>query len=240
MRVRVLMAILASGALLGLVACGSSGSAGTRTGPSVGARTTPSAASLESDAFAALRSAQSVKLSGSLRQNGQFIRIDMGFFRSGAGSGSLTVPYAGKADVSLGLIITGGVAYIRVDEHFLKSVLRPNEDPADICSIICGKYIKVPAKQFGDFNLKGLINQGFSKNVKVSPTVTTPTVNGQQVYRLTDAEGDYLYVAKNGTHYPVEITRPGSGALVFSEWNSVPPISAPPSSQIISLPGAIG
>jgi hypothetical protein len=88
--------------------------------------------------------------------------------------------------------------------------------------------------------MNDLVNQSFKANIDVSPTVRLSAINGQPAYRLTDPEGDYLYVAKNGTHYPLEITRPGSGTLSFSEWNSVPPISAPSARQVISLPGAIG
>jgi hypothetical protein len=231
MRIRVLIAVLASGTLLGLAACGSSGSAGSGT--------TPTATSLESDTIAALKAAHSVRLSGTITNKGQVIRIDMGF-RSGAANGSLSGPFAGTSSVSFHLIVTGGAGYILVDKQFFQSVLQRNGAPASACATFCGKYIKVPAKQFSSFNLNGLITQAFRSSIKVSAAVTSSTINGKPAYRLTDAKGDYLYVAKSGTHYPIEITRPGSGALVFSEWNSVPPISAPPASQIVSLPTGIG
>lgn len=102
-------------------------------------------------------------------------------------------------------------------------------------------YVEVPAGQFGNFNLKGLIHQALGSVVKIAPAVTSSTVNGQQAYRLTDTlKGGYLYVAKSGTHYPIEVTQPGSGVLTFSEWNSVAPISAPPASQVVSLPAGTG
>lgn len=231
MRIRSLMAILASGTLLGLAACSSS---------SAGSRETPAAASLYSDALAALKTAQSVRLSGTITNKGQVIRIDMGFFRSGALSGSLSGPFAGASSVSFHLIVTGGAAYVLVDKQFFQRVLRQNGLPASACAIFCGKYIKVPAKQFSNFNLNALIKQALGSAVKVSATVTSSTINGKQAYRLTDTRGEYLYVAKSGTHFPIEVTEPGSGAVAFSEWNSVPPISAPPASQIVSLPTGTG
>src|SRR5215469_5698750 len=99
MRIRSLMVIVASGTLLGLAACGTSGSAGSRT--------TPAARSLYSDALAALKSARSVRLAGMITNKGQVIRIDMGFFRSGAESGLLTGPFGGASSVSYRLIVTG-------------------------------------------------------------------------------------------------------------------------------------
>jgi hypothetical protein len=233
MRMRSLMVILASGTLLGLAACGSSGSAGSRM--------TPAAVSLYTDALAALKSAQSVRLSGTITNKGQVIRVDMGLFRSGAVSGSLSGPFAGASSVSFHLIVTGGTAYILDDKQFFQKVLQRNGLPASACAIFCGKYFKVPAKQFSSiFSLNALINQTVRSNVKVSATVTSSTINGKPAYRLADTHGEYLYVAKSGIHYPIETTRPGSGAIVFSEWNSVPPISAPPASQIVSLPTGIG
>jgi len=233
MRLPSSVVILASGALLGLAACGSSGSAGSRMNPP--------AASLYSDALAALKAAQSVRLSGTIMNKGQVIRIDMGFLRSGAVSGSLSGPIAGASGVSFHLIVTGGAAYVLVDKQFFQSVLQRNGAAASACATFCGKYIKVPAKQFSSFNLNGLIAQAFRSNIKVSPTVTSSTINGKSAYRLTDTvKGEHLYVAKSGTHYPIEVTQPGSGVLTFSEWNSVPPISAPSASQVVSLPTGTG
>jgi hypothetical protein len=234
MRTRLLMAILASGTLLGVAACSGSSSG------SAGSRTTPSAIGLYSDASAALKAAHSVKLSGTFKDNGKVIRIDMGFFRSGAASGSISAGLAGRSSISVHLIVTGTAAYILVDKQYFKSVLRPHGAPASACVTLCGKYLKVPAKQFSGFSLNSLTNQLLKSTVKVSRTVTTSTINGQPAYRLIDPQHDYLYVAKNGTRYPIEITRPGAGALAFSEWNSVPPVSAPPASQIVSLPGQTG
>jgi hypothetical protein len=236
MRIPVMVAILASGAILGVAACSSASSGGG----SVSSPPTPSAESLKSAVTAALKSAQSVKLSGTVTEGGKILKIDLGLFRSGALSGSLTGPYAGRSDISFDVIVTGGAAYILVDKQFFKSVLRSSGIPASACTILCGKYVKVPAKQFGGLNMNGLINHSFNANMTVSPTVKLSAINGQPAYRLADTEGDFLYVAKNGTHFPIEITRPGTGTLFFSEWNSVPPISAPPARQVISVPGAIG
>jgi len=229
MRIRPLLALLASGAvMLGLAAC-SSGNTG-----SGGSGNTPSASSLEADAIAALKSAQSVRLSGTITQGGKSISIHMGFLRSGAVQGSMSGPFAGSRNIAFSVIITGGTAYVLVDKQFFTSVLQANGAPASACATYCGKYIKLPTTQFSGFNLKGLTNQVFKSNTKVQASVVTATVNGQAAYRISDTKGNYLYIAKNGTHYPLEITRPGHGALLFSEWNSVPPISPPPASQVIS------
>jgi len=233
MRIRVLMAILASGTMLSVAACGSSGSVGSQAA-------IPSARSLESAAAAALKTAHSVRLSGTMTDSGKVIKIDLGFFRSGAVSGTIVGRFDGRSSISLDLIVTGTAAYVLVNKQYFNSVLRLGGVPASACVTLCGKYLKLPAKQFSSFNLNGLTNQTFNQNIKLSGTVTTSIINGQPAYRISDTLGNYLYVAKSGNHAPIEITRPGSGKVVFSEWNSVPPISAPPASRIFRLPGSAG
>src|SRR5215469_7765884 len=141
MRIRIGTAILASAAMLGLAACGGSGGSG-------GSGNSPSAKSLEADAVAALKSAQSVKLSGTITNAGKVISIDMGFLRTGDVSGSLSGPFGGVSKISFSLIITGGSAYILADKQFFTKVLEANGAPASACATYCGKYIKAPVTQF--------------------------------------------------------------------------------------------
>src|SRR5262249_40606917 len=142
------------------------------------------------------------------------------------------------------IIVVGGKGYVLLDKRLFSAIAKAHHIPSAACSVICGKYIEAPAKQLGDFTLKGLSNSILKSGTKAAPGVTTTTINGQPAYGVSDGPGSYLYIAKNGTHSPLEITKSGTGndtgTLVFSEWNSVPPVTAPPASQVISLPGGIG
>jgi len=234
MRKRILAAIATTAALLGgVAACGGSGSSGPQ------GSNAPAAQTVVNDALAALRSAQSVRISGGLVQSGKSLHLDVGFIRSGSLSGTLSGPFAG-IQATFKLVIVGGKGYILLDKQFFNAISKTNNIPASACATICGKYIAVPATQFGDFSLNGLTHSVFKGNNKAAPGVTTTTINGQAAYRVTDGHGSYLYVAENGTHFPLEITKSGTGTLVFSDWNSVPPVTAPPASQVITLPGGVG
>jgi len=65
--------------------------------------------------------------------------------------------------------------------------------------------------------------------------VSVTTYAGQPVYELS-GHGLRLYIAENGTHYLLGIIDPAKfGTVTFSDWNSVPPISPPPASEVINL-----
>jgi hypothetical protein len=234
MRKKILVTIATVGTVIGLAACG--GSSTSSGQPGSGAL---SAQTLVNDALTALKSATSVRISGSVAQSGKNLHLDVGFFKSGPESGVISGPFLG-AQSTFKLIVVGGKAYILLDKALFDAIAKSHSIPASACATICGKYIETSATQFGDFNLNGLTHSMLKGGNKAVGGVTVTSINGQPAYRVSDGHGSYLYVAKNGTHYPLEITKPGTGTLTFSEWNSVPPITAPPASQVISVPGGIG
>lgn len=66
----------------------------------------------------------------------------------------------------------------------------------------------------------------------------TAVVHGERVIVLHGSDGSQLDVAASGVPYPVAVfpaAGQGSGEINFSEWNAVPPITAPPSSEVVSL-----
>ena len=237
MRIRVLMMVLAASLLPGLAACGASGGS-TSGGSSHGASSpaVPSAASLAHDAKIALSTAQSVKFQGTVSENSQAIHLNLGFTGSGAVSGSITGPIAGT-HLALNVIVIGKTAYFLIDKQYFNSVFRQHGAPASACATYCGKYLKEPAKQLRNLRLPELTAHLFSSGTIFSGAVTTATIDGQPAYRIRDNKGDYLFVTKAAPHRPIEVTKPGNGTVVFSEWNSVPPISAPPASKIVDLSG---
>jgi hypothetical protein len=229
-------------AVICLAACGGSSPSSGHPGltgsvsPPTGA---PSAQALVNDALTALKSAQSVRISGSVTQSGKNLRLNVGFVKSGAFSGTMSGPFAGT-QATFTLIATGGKTYLLLDKAFFNALSKTQGIPASACQTLCGKYVAVPAAQFGNFSLNGLTSSMLKGAHKAAPGVVVTSVNGQPAYRVSDGHGSFLYIAENGTHYPLEITKPGTGTLTFTDWNSVPPITAPPASQVISLPGGIG
>jgi hypothetical protein len=242
MRIRVLTAALVIGTLLGLTACGSNGPASGNAGGSPGSKETPttpaipSAASLANDAMTALSTAVSVNLKGTVSENGQVVKLNMAFTSSGALSGSISGPFDGT-HLAADVIVVGQTAYVLIDKQYFNSVLRQHGVPASACAVYCGKYLKEPARQLKGLSLTRLTSRLFASTTVFSGTGTTATIDGQPTYRIHDNKGEYLYVTRAAPHRPIEVTKPGTGTVVFSEWNSVPPISPPPASKILDLSG---
>jgi hypothetical protein len=231
-----------SGTLLSLTACGSNdpgsgngnGSPGSQRTPAAPA--IPSARSLAHDAQVVLNAAQSVRLKGTVTENGQTVKVNLGFNESGEVSGSVAGPIAGT-HLALDIIITGQTGYLLITRQYFNSILREHGVPADACATYCGKYFQEPAKKLKDLRLGELTSRLFSSGSVFSGAVTTATVDGQPAYRIRDNKGEYLFVTKAAPHRPIEVTKPGTGTVVFSDWNSVPPISPPPASKILNLSG---
>lgn len=244
MRKTIMVAIATAGAVIGLAACGgnstsSGGQPGSSSSPSIApAGGAPSAQTLVNDAVTALKSASSVRITGGVTQSGKNVHLDVGFLKSGALSGTLSGPFSGT-QANFKLVITGGKAYVLVDKSFFDALTKANGISSITCAQLCGKYIEVPASQFGSFTLNSLTHSILKGNNKAAPGVSTTSVNGQPAYRVSDGHGSDLYIAETSPHYPLEITKTGTGTLTFTEWNSVPPITAPPSSQIFSVPGGL-
>ena len=238
----ILRAIATAGTVIGLAACGVSSAAvgQPRSGQTPTAQASaPSSRALVDDAVTALKSASSVRISGAVVRDGKRLHLDVDFIQPETLSGTLSGSFAGT-QARFKVIVAGGMAYILLDKAFFNALAKAHGLPASGCSRLCGRYISAPASEFGNFSLNNLTNSEIEHKFKVKPGVTVASVNGQPAYRVSYGHGTYLYIAQNSTHYPLEITKSGGGKLTFSHWNSVPPITAPSASKVISLPGEIG
>lgn len=132
-----------------------------------------------------------------------------------------------------------GNAYLQINSSYLKSAGLPATD----CGTLCGKYVQAPASdtaQFTAFDMSHLMGQ-MAKGLPSAAGDTTdlfePAIfKGHPVLQLIQAH-DTADVARTGTPYPLFISNSArgsaDGSLTFSEWNSVPPVTAPAPSQII-------
>ncbi len=239
----ILAAIATAAAVTGLGACGVGGASGGLPGSLRAAyfapTRAPSARALANAALTALKSARSVRIAGGVIEEGKRLHVDVGFIKPESLSGTLSGSFEGT-QAALRVIVAGGKAYVLLDKAFFSALAKAHGVPASACSRLCGKYISAPAPDFGHFGLKDLTNSMFRERYKIRPGVTVTSVNGQPAYRVSYGHGTYLYIARNGTHYPLEVAKPGRGMLTFTQWNNVSPITASPASRVISLPDEIG
>jgi len=203
-------------------------------GCSTGVSTTPngtSVASLLSSMKTAFANVKSVRMSGTVLIHGKSATLDLSMFRSGNLSGTVKV---GLIDGYL--LVVGGSTYVYVSKAFFRYIQDTQHVPSSACALMCGKYVKVPLGSLGQFNLADLsrIVVKHIPNADSVPQLRVTTFDGQAAYEVTDNSGARGYIAENAPHYLLGLSVPGQGTLTFSEWNAVPPISAPPASKIFA------
>jgi hypothetical protein len=209
--------------LLGAAACGS-GNSGASAAP-------PPPKTLANEARTAMKQAHSVHVSGTFTDNGRRVGLNLSLTRSGDLSGQLSTNGAGFSVLS-----TGGSAYVKLTGAFLRYAHLPTA----ACSLVCGKYLKVPASQAGSLtgslSMSSLLNDA-SKNPGNVHNAGTATVNGQRAWILKGSDGTTAYVAADGTHYLLRLVPPAAkqGRLDFTQWNNVTIPPPPPSNQVVDL-----
>jgi hypothetical protein len=225
LRVGVTAAAISSltGLTLALAACGS----GTSTGSGQ-----PSATALVKDAKAAFSSAKSVRVAGTVTTGGQTVTLNVGMFRSGDMSGSIKA-----GPISGNVIVAGGSTYFYVSKDFFSYLRTTQHLPASVCSLMCGKYVKVPPGSITSKFSLNVLSGSLQKQVPLPPSsvpVKVTTYHGQAAYELS-YHGDHVFIARNGTHYLLGVSNPAkAGTVSFSDWNKVPPVTAPPASKVFS------
>lgn len=215
-----------AGIVIALAGCGSGGVTNA-PGPKH-----PSVSSLIRSMKAGFRNAKSFRVSGNLSYSGKPVTINVGMFRSGDMSGEITV---GPLQVTV--LSVGGTTYEYISKKFFNSLRASQNLPASECALMCGKYLKVPSSSFSSFSLTAIAHEVDSKIPVPTavPHIRATRYEGEAAYEMS-GQGLKLYVAKNGTHYLLGLVDPAKfGTLNFSQWNAVPPVSAPPASKIFSI-----
>jgi hypothetical protein len=210
MRIRTFTApaALAVGALL-LTACGSSPLEG-KNGTEV--------ADLAADA---LEEAGSVRLSGSMTQDGQKTEIDM-HLQGDDATGTITVQ-----GTEIELISVDGDVYLKATEELLASFGAPAEQTADFE----GRWIMVPAEDaadFTDFTLDSFIEQLRDPDDKIEDKTRSEEKDGDSVVVVEQEDGSTLTVADDDPPYPLELSGgDDEGTITFSNHGDEEDISAP-------------
>ena len=237
---------LAATVALALTACASTSSA-TKARPSssskaVGAGATGSSA----DAlFQQLRkdgaAAKTVRIKGTISNGATSaskavkVQIDIAGDLGGKNSRALVNDGSGAME----LLTVGGKTYIKADTAYWTK-----NGTAAIAKVAAGKYILVPAGSAtttSDSTVGQLLGQIYTSAAgKLNTKVDKTQVNGVPAYVMTTkAKDTKLYVSADGQArlLRVEGSKGGLSAMDFTEWNAVPPVSAPAASQLTTIPG---
>ena len=191
-----------------------------------------SAAQLLAKAKATALAEKSVKVAGTLAQNGESVSIDLAFAPNGT-SGSVTTK-----GYKIEIIELKDTVYFRAPDAFFTSTLG-SKAPA-VLAKISGKWVKGAASDsaFASFGEVADKDKFFASTLVNSSTLTKTgqkTVAGVECVGLKDTTGT-LYVAGDDAR-PIELVGSGSegtGTLDFTKYGSVANPTAPPANLTVS------
>jgi hypothetical protein len=134
---------------------------------------------------------------------------------------------------------------VHIDGKVTPTSLKTFKARASLCRTECGKFVKIPANQAesisANFTMTGVLG-GYTGELPSFTIQGTAIVKGVRV-RVLRAVGTTIDVAAAGTPFPVVVDESGSfgnGELVFTKWNAMPAITAPPPGQVVSMSNLTG
>jgi hypothetical protein len=176
------------------------------------------------DAQQAATGAPSVHVSGHITDNGTPLAVDLTIVKGKGGKGTMA-----ESGATFQLVRIGNTAYIKGSDAFLRRVAG-----AGAAALLHGKWLKGSATSGRLAALtpltdtQKLFKSALGQHGKLANKGET-TYQGQKVVEIDDTtEGGKLYVAAQGTPYPVALA--GSkqqGSLQFDQWGAGATISAP-------------
>jgi hypothetical protein len=171
--------------------------------------------------------ASSVHLTATFVQGGSNGGLNVSLTRSNDLYGQIT--YNNRP---VTVLVTQGHAYLKVTAAALTAMGLPSA----ACVLVCDKYLKMSAGQsksiLGGLGWSALVGQ--SSSMPRLHYVRTVSMNGQPAWEMSVGGGGTVYVAAQGTPYPLRLVK-GSNRVDFTQWNSatIPPL--PPANQVIDL-----
>lgn len=199
----------------------------------------PAATKIVADMKPAFARATSFRMAGDLGQAGQPEPIDLAMTRSDDASGLYSAD-----GVTTKVIITRGRTYDLLSPAYYRYLVRQGHVMSAPCAAICGRYIlrNTTTSPFQGLFSAYLRMFPLSFDVRATTPVTAVTYQGQAAYEFSDTNGDRIYISRSDYPYPIAVfSRAGSpmapaltGTTRFSQWNKVPPITAPPASNVIT------
>jgi hypothetical protein len=186
------------------------------------------------DAQHAAVSASSVHVSGQIVDNGTPLALDLTIVKGKGGKGTLS-----ENGLAFQLVRVGDTAYIKGSDAFLRKFAGQGA-----ATLLHDKWLKAPAGT-GELaslapltDTQKLFGGALRQHGKLTNKGET-TYQGQKVVEIDDTtEGGKLYVAAQGTPYPVALV--GSkqqGHLGFDNWNATTTVAAPKNAVDLSKLG---
>jgi hypothetical protein len=181
---------------------------------------------------AAVRSASSVHISGTIQQGSKTVGANFGMTRSGEFSGQVS-----ENGAVLTMLATHGHTYLKLTPDFL----RVAQLPASTCSRVCGKYVAYPAAQaqqlFGHQSMASLTHSLADTSPRGVKLLGAVSIAGQLAWLLQDSAESSLYIAAHGKPYVLRAVGPppGDETLSLTQWNAVRIPGLPPASKVVPL-----
>jgi hypothetical protein len=189
----------------------------------------PSASSLTGEAGSLLRTARGVRVSGAAILQGEAYQVNLIMNSAGDYAGTMNVD---GHDFSLKGV--HGIMYELVTrEIFAAMKLARTLPPSAACATLCGQYLKFPGTH--QLTLAGVTTLYDQTTEGKTFGVSLTTFDGEPAYALTGTQDSAGYIAARSPHYLLGI-RAGNEHLAFTDWNDIPPITAPSPRQIVQLP----
>jgi hypothetical protein len=178
-------------------------------------------------AQAALASATSVHMRGSIRTSGKLFTFDVIMTKTGA-KGSMTGPIAGVKRASFDFVAAGRKMYIR------SSTLWRKVGGATLATLLDNRWVRVPSSSTRGF--PWVNTAAFSRVLRTGPSdkarsVGPETVIDGQTAVPVKTRDEIVYVATTGSPFPLRVTpvsrRVGSGVADFLDYDAPVTITAP-------------
>jgi hypothetical protein len=201
-----------------------------------GASRRPDVAVLLRTMRTALRTARSVRVSGTVREGGKSLGVNLGMTRFSGISGQIS-----EDGAAFTVLATRGQTYLELSAAFLKL----SRLPAAACTLFCGKYLELTPAQsqplLSGLNMPSLMdsisNSIADMRADAVTYVGTGTADAQPAWLLMDPQGNLAYIASQGRPYLLRVVaaQPSAGAVSLTQWDAVQIPGPPPPSQIVSV-----
>ena len=179
---------------------------------------------------AAAKAATSVRMKGSMSDDGDKIVLDIRLAKAG-GQGTMSINGA-----AFSLIVLDKTAYLKISDKFWRAQIKDKADADAVIALVGGRWIKTSLtdKDLGELAAFASKPKFFDTLFEPTGTLrkTAPrTIDGVAAIGLRDSDGT-LWV-DTATGRPVRLESSGTDVLTFTEYNQVTTPKAPPADQVI-------